>query len=90
VLIGGEKELYQRSPSGILQRCIPISQRQELFGEIHSGACGHHMVPRTLIGNTFKHGFYWPTAVADAIKIVRSCRGCQFYVKQTHMPAQAL
>jgi hypothetical protein len=28
--------------------------------------------------------------VADATRIVRSCRGCQFYAKQTRLPAQAL
>jgi transposase InsO family protein len=28
--------------------------------------------------------------VADATRIVRSCRGCQFYAKQMHLPAQAL
>jgi hypothetical protein len=61
-----------------------------MMREIHSGACEHHTVPRTLVGNTFRQGFYWPTVVADAIKIVCSCRGCQFYTKQTHMPAQAL
>jgi hypothetical protein len=34
--------------------------------------------------------FHWPTAVADATRIVRSCQGCQFYARQTHLPAQAL
>jgi transposase InsO family protein len=28
--------------------------------------------------------------VADATRIVRSCRGCQFYARQTHLPAQTL
>jgi hypothetical protein len=42
------------------------------------------------MGNAFRQGFYWPTAVADATRIVRSCRGCQFYARQTHLPAQAL
>jgi transposase InsO family protein len=28
--------------------------------------------------------------VADATRIVRSCQGCQFYARQTHLPAQAL
>jgi transposase InsO family protein len=42
------------------------------------------------VGNTFRQGFYWPTAVADATKIVRSCQGYQFYARQTHLPAQAL
>jgi ribonuclease HI/transposase InsO family protein len=90
VLLGDEKELYHRSPSGILQRCISVAQGQELLQEIHSGACGHHAAPRTLIENAFRQGFYWPTAVADATRIVRSCRGCQFYARQTHRPAQAL
>jgi hypothetical protein len=28
--------------------------------------------------------------VADTTRIVRSCQGCQFYARQTHLPAQAL
>jgi ribonuclease HI len=90
VLLGDEKELYHRSPSGILQRCISVAEGQELLQEIHSGACGHHAAPRALVGNAFWQGFYWPTAVADATRIVRSCQGCQFYARQTHLPAQAL
>jgi hypothetical protein len=65
VLLGDGKELYHRNPSGILQRCISIAEGQELLQEIHSGACGHHAVPRALVGNAFRQGFYWPTAVAD-------------------------
>jgi transposase InsO family protein len=42
------------------------------------------------VGNAFRQGFYWPTAVADATRIVRSCQVCQFYARQTHLPAQAL
>jgi ribonuclease HI len=45
VLLGDGKELYHRSPSGILQRCISIAEVQELLQEIHSGACGHHAAP---------------------------------------------
>jgi ribonuclease HI len=90
VLLGDEKELYHRSPSGILQRCISVAEGQELLQEIHLGACGHHAAPRTLVGNAFRQGFYWPTTVADATRIVRSCQGCQFYARQTHLPAQAL
>jgi hypothetical protein len=90
VLMGDGKELYHRRPSGILQRCISIAEGQELLQEVHSGACGHHATPRALVGNAFRQGFYWPTAVADATRIVRTCEGCQFYAKQTHLPAQAL
>jgi hypothetical protein len=87
VLLGDEKELYHRSPSGILQQCISIAEGQELLQEIHSGACGHHAAPRALVGNAFRQGFYWPTVVADATRIVRTCQGCQFYARQTHLSA---
>jgi ribonuclease HI len=90
ILLGDENELYHRSLSGILQRCISIAEGQELLQEIHSGACGHHAAPRALVGNAFRQGFYWPTAVADATRIVRTCQVCQFYARQTHLPAQAL
>jgi hypothetical protein len=90
VLLGDGKELYHRSPSGILQWCVSIAEDQELLREIHSGACGHHAAPQALVGNAFRQGFYWPTAVPDATRIVRACQGCQFYARQTHLPAQAL
>jgi ribonuclease HI len=69
-------ELYKRAASGVLQRCIPIPQGCELLRDIHAGVCGHHAAPRALVGNAFRQGFYWPTAVADASEIVRTCEGC--------------
>jgi len=88
VLLDGE--MYKRSPSGVLMRCIPRQEGVKLLQDIHSGACGHHAAPPTLVGNAFRKGFYWPTAVADATEIVRTCEGCQFYARQIHLPAQAL
>jgi hypothetical protein len=68
-------ELYKRAASGVLQRCVPIPQERELLRDIHKCVCGHHAAPRTLVGNAFRQGFYWPTVVADASKIVRTCEG---------------
>jgi len=90
VIYGEDKELYRRSPIGILQRCITIEEGRKLLEDLHSGVCGHHATLRTLVGNAFRQGFYWPTAIADAIELVRSFHGCQFYAKQTHLPAHAL
>jgi hypothetical protein len=42
------------------------------------------------VGNAFRQGFYWPTAIADASEIVRTCKGCQFYARKTNLPAHAL
>ena len=70
-----EGKLYKRSHTGILQRCIPIKQGKRLLSDIHGGICGHHATPRTLVGNAFRQGFYWPTAVANAKQVVRTCEG---------------
>ena len=67
-----DSELYKRSPSGVLQRCKPIPEGKELIRDIHAGTCGHHAAPRTLVGNAFGQGFYWPTAVANATDFVRT------------------
>jgi transposase InsO family protein len=83
-------ELYKRVASGVLQRCIPIPQGRELLRDIHAGVCGHHAAPHTLVGNAFRQGFYWPTAVANASEIVHTCEGCQFYACKTNLPAHAL
>jgi ribonuclease HI len=75
VLLGDEKELYHRSPSGILQRCITITEGQELLQEIHSRACGHHAAPRALVGNAFRQGFYWPTRWPMPLGLYAPSRG---------------
>ena len=48
------------------------------------------MAPRSLVGKAFCQGFYWPTMLRDAEKVVRRCEGCQFYARQTHLPEQEL
>jgi transposase InsO family protein len=83
-------ELYKCAASGIVQRCIPIPQGRELIRDVHAGVCGHHAAPRTLVGNVFRQGFYWPTTVTDANEVVRNCKGCQFYARRTNLPAHAL
>jgi hypothetical protein len=83
-------QLYKRSTSGVLMKCISQVDGIEILREIHEGKCGHHAAARSLIAKAFHHGFYWPTAKADADRIVELCQGCQMYSKQTHMPATAL
>ena len=48
-----EGELYRRSHTGILERCIPIEQGKQLLSDIHGGVYGHHAAPRTLVKNVF-------------------------------------
>jgi ribonuclease HI len=54
VIFGDNNELYRRSPMGILQRYITNKEGKNLLKYLHSGACGHHTAPRTLVGNAFR------------------------------------
>jgi hypothetical protein len=58
--------------------------------DIHEGICSHHVASRALAGKAFWQGFYWPTMLADAQALVRSCEACQVHSKNIHQPAQAL
>lgn len=82
-----DQELYRRGHNSVLQRCILVEEGRSLLKDIHGGVRGHHAAPRTIVGSAFREGFYWPTAVAYAEQIVRTCDGCQFYARQTHLPA---
>jgi len=85
------EELYRKVAStGMLMKCILQSEGVELLQEVHAGKCGNHAASANLVGKAFKSGFYWPMALADAKELVRRCKGCQFFAKQQHLPAQAL
>jgi hypothetical protein len=47
------EELYKKSHTGVLQRCIPTEQGKKQLDDIHHGSCGHHTGPRTLVGKAF-------------------------------------
>ena len=74
-------QLYKRSAIGVFQKCISPLDGIEILREIHLGDCGHHAAPRSLVAKAFRQGFYWLTAKADAEKLVKHCRGCQYYAR---------
>ena len=77
-------ELYRRRPNGVSLRYIYREQGKELLKDIHGGDCGHHSSSQTLVGEAFRGGFYWPTALNDAVELVKSSEACQFHAKHIH------
>jgi hypothetical protein len=75
-------DLYRRLPNGIALKCISTHQGQELLRDIHNGECGHHASASTLAAKAYRSGFYWPSALGDAAKMVKRCEACQFHAKQ--------
>jgi hypothetical protein len=85
-----EGDLYRRGANGVLMQCITQEEGCELLTEVHGGECGNHASSHILVGKAFQHEFYWPTALQDAVELVKTCKACQFHAKQIHMPAQTL
>jgi hypothetical protein len=85
-----EGNLYRRGANGVLMRCITQEEGCELLAEVHGGECGNHASSHTLVDKAFRHGFYWLTALQDAVELVKTYMACQFHAKQIHMPAQTL
>jgi hypothetical protein len=65
-----EDDFYKRSPLGILHRRVSLEEGRQLLQDIHSGICGNHAAAQTIVGKTYRQGFFWPTAVSDAEKVV--------------------
>jgi hypothetical protein len=57
-----EGELYKKSTTGVLQRCISEEEGRQLLTEIHAGMGGHHAAAQALVSKAFRAGFFWPTA----------------------------
>jgi hypothetical protein len=85
-----EGDLYWRDTNGVLIQCITQEEGCELLTEINAGECGKHASSRTLVDKAFRHGFYWPIALQDAVELVKTCRACHFYAKQIYTMTQTL
>jgi hypothetical protein len=84
-------KLYWRGArSGVLMKCVTKEEGYDILRKIHEGVCGNHTASRTLVGKAYRAGFWWPTVVLDAKDLVRKCQNCQFFGKQTHVPAHSL
>jgi len=70
ILVDG-KLMHKNASSEVLLKCITQDDDIKLLDDIHAGSYGNHAASRTLVGKAFRAGFYWPTAVADAEKLVR-------------------
>jgi ribonuclease HI len=84
-------KLYKRGArSGVLMKCVTGEDGYDILWEIHEGVCGNHAASRTLVGKAYRADFWWPTAVSNAEDLVWRCQNCQFFSKQSHVPAHNL
>jgi ribonuclease HI len=85
-----QEKLYNKSITGILQRCVTPQEGQEILKDIHAGVCGHHASSRAIAAKAFRAGFYGLTAIEDVKDIVKKCEACQRFASRPHAPAAEL
>jgi ribonuclease HI len=86
-----DSKLYWRGArSDVLMKCVTKENGYDILQEIHEGVCGNHAASRMLVGKAYKASFWWPIAVSDVEDLLRRCQNCQFFGKQSHVPAHSL
>ena len=71
-------------------KCVTAKEGKAILQEAHDGTCGNDAASHTLVGKVFRSGFYWPTVLSDAKLLIKRCLGCQYFTKQSHLPAHNL
>jgi hypothetical protein len=83
-----DNNLYKTSIIGPLLHCLRKAEGKELLAEIHSGVRGGHIGSRVLTAKVFRQGFYWPSVIDNASKIVATCGACQRFLPHSRAPSQ--
>ncbi|GKC05683.1 reverse transcriptase domain-containing protein [Tanacetum coccineum] len=81
-----EGVLFKRSYLMPMLRCVGPLQANYVIREIHMGACGMHLKPRSVVAKAIRQGYYWPTMHRDAREEIRKCDSCQIHSPIPKLP----
>ena len=82
--------LYKRGFSTPILKCVGKEDANYVLREVHEGICGNHIGARSLDAKTLRQGYYWPTILKDATKLVKKCKICQEHAQIPHLPSEPL
>ena len=71
IIIGGQ--LYKRSLSQPLLKCLAPEQVNSVLEEVHEGSCGHHPKGKILALKILRAGYYWPMMTKSSVEFVKKC-----------------
>ena len=69
--------LYRYGEDGVLRRCIPREEREEVLRKCHSSGYGGHYGHFRTQDKVCASGFYWPEMHEDVKRFVSTCPKCQ-------------
>jgi hypothetical protein len=82
--------LFHQGANEMMMKCISREEGMELLEDVHRCVCGSHSSWCSIVCKAYMLGFYWPTVKDDAMEVVKKCRDCKFYQKQTMKNANPL
>ena len=71
--------LYWKNPNGLLLKCLPKSEAENIKQEFHAGECGGHLNWKVTANKILRASYYWPTLFNDIHKMIISCHKCQIF-----------
>ncbi|XP_074342262.1 uncharacterized protein LOC141679746 [Apium graveolens] len=70
-------ELFKKSSTGLLQRCLKKHEADMVLRDAHEGECGDNTNGRNLSLKILRLGYYWMTLRQDALDYAKKCNACQ-------------
>ena len=80
-------ELYRRTSSGVLLKCLGPDDSVLSMAEVHEGICGTHQSAPKMKSLLRRAGFYWPSMMSDCFKYYKGCQECQQFGDLQLVPA---
>ena len=82
--------LYKRGFSTPILKCLGKEDTNYVMREVHEGICGNHIGARSFVAKILRQGYYWPTKLKDASKLVKKGKICQEHTQISHLPSGPL
>ncbi|XP_020970070.1 uncharacterized protein LOC110268332 [Arachis ipaensis] len=83
-------QLYKWGLNQPLLKCLHPDQTDYVLSEVHERCCGYHIGGKTLVRKLVRAGYYWPSMMIGAQKLVRKCKKCQENANFHKAPAEEL
>jgi hypothetical protein len=71
-----DNELYRRTPSDILLKCLGPDDATLVMAKVHEGICVTHQSAPKMKWLLRTYGFYWPNIIANCFKYYEGCQVC--------------
>ena len=80
-------DLYSRSVSEELLKCIGPKEAMPVMAKAHEGIVSAHQGRRKMKWLIWQYGYFWPTIKKDCSSYAKGCEACQKHGPIQYVPA---